>query len=171
MVVCGAIYHWYPKITGTLVPRGHGAIPLLGDLCRLLPRVFAHALSRHHGRAPSLLRNYWYHFPARFGAERKRQHHHRCSGRWLCAVGVPLQPDCQCFQRQESARQSLECNHTRVANRNIRRPDHGNFGKELPCVYRWAYDYSVPVLRKTSFLRTCRRVTPRLRLHNEQYLY
>ena len=23
-------------------------------------------------------------------------------------------------------------------------PEHGNFGKELPKVYRWAYDYSVP---------------------------
>tara|TARA_B110000093_G_C12619211_1_gene265410 strand:- start:131 stop:532 length:402 start_codon:yes stop_codon:yes gene_type:complete len=23
-------------------------------------------------------------------------------------------------------------------------PIHGNFGKELPVVYRWAYDYSVP---------------------------
>ena len=23
-------------------------------------------------------------------------------------------------------------------------PGHGNFGKELPKVYRWAYDYSVP---------------------------
>ncbi len=23
-------------------------------------------------------------------------------------------------------------------------PKHGNFGKELPVVYRWAYDYSVP---------------------------
>jgi cytochrome c oxidase subunit 1 len=23
-------------------------------------------------------------------------------------------------------------------------PKHGNFGKELPLVYRWAYDYSVP---------------------------
>jgi cytochrome c oxidase subunit 1 len=23
-------------------------------------------------------------------------------------------------------------------------PPHGNFGKELPIVYRWAYDYSVP---------------------------
>ena len=23
-------------------------------------------------------------------------------------------------------------------------PGHGNFGKELPVVYRWAYDYSVP---------------------------
>jgi cytochrome c oxidase subunit 1 len=23
-------------------------------------------------------------------------------------------------------------------------PVHGNFGRELPVVYRWAYDYSVP---------------------------
>ena len=23
-------------------------------------------------------------------------------------------------------------------------PGHGNFGKELPLVYRWAYDYNVP---------------------------
>ena len=23
-------------------------------------------------------------------------------------------------------------------------PGHGNFGKELPVVYRWAYDYCVP---------------------------
>jgi cytochrome c oxidase subunit 1 len=23
-------------------------------------------------------------------------------------------------------------------------PEHGNFGKELPKVYRWAYDFSVP---------------------------
>ncbi|MFB3135728.1 MAG: cytochrome c oxidase subunit I, partial [Rhodospirillales bacterium] len=23
-------------------------------------------------------------------------------------------------------------------------PAHGNFGKELPVVYRWAYDYGVP---------------------------
>ena len=23
-------------------------------------------------------------------------------------------------------------------------PPHGNWGKELPVVYRWAYDYSVP---------------------------
>src|SRR5439155_23273131 len=27
-------------------------------------------------------------------------------------------------------------------------PAHGNFGKELPIVYRWAYDYSVPGARE-----------------------
>ena len=27
-------------------------------------------------------------------------------------------------------------------------PGHGNFGKELPVVHRWAYDYSVPVAER-----------------------
>ena len=27
-------------------------------------------------------------------------------------------------------------------------PKHGNFGPELPVVYRWAYDYSVPGRRR-----------------------
>ena len=27
-------------------------------------------------------------------------------------------------------------------------PTHGNFGKELPVVYRWAYDYSVPGVKE-----------------------
>jgi cytochrome c oxidase subunit 1 len=30
-------------------------------------------------------------------------------------------------------------------------PKHGNFGKELPVVYRWAYDYGVP-WSKTDFI-------------------
>jgi cytochrome c oxidase subunit 1 len=27
-------------------------------------------------------------------------------------------------------------------------PKHGNWGKELPVVHRWAYDYSVPGANK-----------------------
>jgi cytochrome c oxidase subunit 1 len=27
-------------------------------------------------------------------------------------------------------------------------PVHGNFGKDLPAVYRWAYDYSVPGIKE-----------------------
>jgi cytochrome c oxidase subunit 1 len=30
-------------------------------------------------------------------------------------------------------------------------PKHGNFGKELPVVYRWAYDYGVPWI-KTDYI-------------------
>ena len=30
-------------------------------------------------------------------------------------------------------------------------PRHGNFGPELPAVYRWAYDYGVPGL-KTDYI-------------------
>ena len=31
-----------------------------------------------------------------------------------------------------------------MADAPTTRPAHGNCGKELPIVYRWAYDYSVP---------------------------
>ena len=27
-------------------------------------------------------------------------------------------------------------------------PTHGNFGKQLPVVYRWAYDYGVPGVKE-----------------------
>ena len=36
-------------------------------------------------------------------------------------------------------------------------PGHGNWGKELPVVYRWAYDYSVPGPSRAS----CRKTSPR----------
>ena len=34
-------------------------------------------------------------------------------------------------------------------------PTHGNFGKELPVVYRWPYDFSVPGSRQRIHSTTC----------------
>ena len=36
-------------------------------------------------------------------------------------------------------------------------PGHGNWGKELPVVYRWAYDYSVPGAGRISCRKTSHR--------------
>ena len=36
-------------------------------------------------------------------------------------------------------------------------PGHGNLGKELPIVYRWAYAYSVPGAPEIFSLKMCRR--------------
>ena len=33
-------------------------------------------------------------------------------------------------------------------------PEHGNFGKELPVVHRWAYDYNVPGAKKDYITQT-----------------
>jgi cytochrome c oxidase subunit I len=49
--------------------------------------------------------------------------------------------------------QSLARHDARMADaRDAAR--HGNWGKELPVVYRWAYDYSVPGAPRTSSRRT-----------------
>jgi len=37
-------------------------------------------------------------------------------------------------------------------------PGHGNWGKELPIVYRWAYDYSVPARQDFVPKMTARRI-------------
>ena len=74
MVVCGAIYHWYPK-SGTLVPRRHGTVPFLDHVCRFLSGVLAHALPRDYGCAPTLLRNHGHNVPAGFCPERECQHY------------------------------------------------------------------------------------------------
>ena len=46
MVIFGAIYHWYPKITGRMLERGAGQVPLLGHLPRRLRDLLPDALSR-----------------------------------------------------------------------------------------------------------------------------
>ena len=39
-------------------------------------------------------------------------------------------------------------------------PGHGNWGKELPVVYRWAYDYSVPGAAQDFIPQNQPRATP-----------
>ena len=50
MVIFGAIYHWYPKITGPDARRDDGPVPLLGHLRRRLRDLLPDALCRA-GRA------------------------------------------------------------------------------------------------------------------------
>ena len=56
LVIFGAIYHWYPKITGRMLDDRHGPDPFLGHLHRRLRDLLPHALSRPPGRAAPLLR-------------------------------------------------------------------------------------------------------------------
>jgi cytochrome c oxidase subunit 1 len=41
-------------------------------------------------------------------------------------------------------------------------PGHGNWGKELPVVYRWAYDYSVPGAKEDFIPQNQPRAIPAL---------
>ena len=46
LVVFGAIYHWYPKITGRMLNDTHGQVPLLGHVPRHLRDLLPDALPR-----------------------------------------------------------------------------------------------------------------------------
>ena len=46
LVIFGAIYHWYPKITGRMLERDDGQDPLLGHLRRRLRDLLPDALCR-----------------------------------------------------------------------------------------------------------------------------
>ena len=55
LVVFGAIYHWYPKVTGTDAERYDGQVSLLGHLPRDLCHLLSDALPGLSGRAAPVL--------------------------------------------------------------------------------------------------------------------
>ena len=56
LVIFGAIYHWYPKITGRMLNDDPGQVPLLGHVPRRLCDLLPDALSRSDRRAAPLSR-------------------------------------------------------------------------------------------------------------------
>ena len=93
LVVFGAIYHWYPKITGRLLDDRLGKHPLLVHVPRHLRDLPADALPRHPRRAAPLLRvqrQHRLHRPER--AHRERVDLDRGGVRRGGAAGVPVQP-------------------------------------------------------------------------------
>ena len=74
----------------------------------------------------------------------ERVHHDRGADRRRCPAGLPVQPG---LEHPATARPPGG-NPWRATTLEWQTPHtppaHGNLGKELPVVYRWAYDYSVP---------------------------
>jgi len=60
--------------------------------------------------------------------------------------------------RQALRRQPVERHVARMADGG-NTAAHGNFGKDLPVVYRWAYDYSVPGVKVDFIPQTYRQPT------------
>ena len=143
MVVLGAIYHWYPKITGRMMHEGMGKIhfwtTFLGTYAIYLPmhylgflgvprRYFsvagtnfipasAHGLNIGITLAALLVGAFQLLFLYNLV--------------WSYYKGKPSGPN--------------PWNATTLEWQTSETPPiHGNFGAELPKVYRWAYDFSVP---------------------------
>jgi cytochrome c oxidase subunit I len=143
LVIFGAIYHWYPKITG---------------------RMFNDALGKLHFWV-TFLGAYLIFFPMHYlGLLGVPRRYHDTSGTnfipdsahdlnafiSVIALIVGVAQLVFLFNMFWSLRygRKADGNPWRATTLEWQTPEtppgHGNWGKELPVVYRWAYDYSVP---------------------------
>jgi cytochrome c oxidase subunit I len=143
MVVFGAIYHWYPKITG---------------------RMFNDALGKLHFWV-TFIGAYAIFFPMHYLGllGMPRRYHDIGQTSFIPDSAHTLNAFISVVALIVGAAQMLflfnmfwSLRHGRKADGNPWNatslewqtpetpPGHGNWGKELPVVYRWAYDYNVP---------------------------
>jgi cytochrome c oxidase subunit 1 len=143
LVILGAIYHWYPKMTGRMLDetlgKFHFWVTFLGAYAIFFPM----------------------HYIGLLGAPRR---YHEMTGTSfiphsaetlnafisVAAFIVGFAQMVFLFNLVWSLFRGKESgpNPWRATTLEWQTPEtppgHGNFGKELPVVYRWAYDYSVP---------------------------
>ena len=144
LVVFGAIYHWYPKITGKMFDERLGKIhfwvTFIGTYSIFLPMHYLGILGvprRYYAYGDAIqfippsvhLANEWITISALIVASAQMIFLFNLV--WSYFHGEPAGG-----------------NPWRATTLEWQTPDtppkHGNWGKELPVVYRWAYDYNVP---------------------------
>ncbi len=142
-VIFGAIYHWYPKITGRMLNHALGLfhfwVTFLGAYLIFFPM--------HYIGLIGVPRRYSELGDMAIATESVHQLNAFIS---IMAFIVGFAQLVFLFNIIWSIRNGKEAggNPWRAASLEWQTPEtppaHGNFGKELPIVYRWAYDYSVP---------------------------
>ncbi|MDX8469599.1 cytochrome c oxidase subunit I [Mesorhizobium sp. VK23B] len=143
LVIFGAIYHWYPKVTGRMLDetlgRFHFWVTFLGAYLIFFPM--------HYLGLMGIPRRYAELTDMTIMTESA---HHLNSFISIMAFIVGFAQMVFLFNLIWSIRHGREAggNPWRATTLEWQTPHtppaHGNFGKELPIVYRWAYDYSVP---------------------------
>jgi cytochrome c oxidase subunit 1 len=143
LVIFGAIYHWYPKITGRMLDEKLGQFhfwtTFLGAYLIFFPM--------HYLGLMGVPRRYNELGDMGLIAESAHQLNAFIS---IMAFIVGLAQIVFLFNLLWSIRHGREAggNPWRATSLEWQTPQtpppHGNWGKELPVVYRWAYDYSVP---------------------------
>jgi cytochrome c oxidase subunit 1 len=143
LVVFGAIYHWYPKITGRMwnlrLGQIHFWLTFLGTYAIYLPMHYLGILG----------------VPRRYYALGKTDFlpdsvHSMNAAITISALIVAAAQLVFLFNMIRSLRYGAraDSNPWRAVTLEWQTPDtppkHGNWGAQLPVVHRWAYDYSVP---------------------------
>src|ERR687897_3818089 len=143
LVIFGAIYHWFPKVTGRMLNDGLGKlhfwITFLGTYAIFFPM--------HYLGFVGIPRRYHDFEGIEFIPESA---HDLNAFITVAALVVGAAQMIFLFNLAWSAFRGRPSgpNPWRATTLEWQTPEtppgHGNWGKELPVVYRWAYDYSVP---------------------------
>jgi cytochrome c oxidase subunit I len=148
LVVFGAIYHWYPKITGKLLDdrlgRIHFWFTFIGTYAIYLPMHYLGILG-----VPR--RYYAYSDAIEFIPDSVHYANEWISISALIVAATQL---IFLFNLVWSLKNGRPAggNPWRATSLEWQTPDtppkHGNWGKDLPVVYRWPYDYNVPGVKQ-----------------------
>jgi cytochrome c oxidase subunit 1 len=159
-VIFGAIYHWYPKVTGRMLNEGLGKfhfwVSFLGAYAIFFPMHYLGLLG--------MPRRYHEMGQTSFVPESAQTLNAFIT---IAALIVGAAQLIFLFNLFWSLRHGREAggNPWRATTLEWQTPEtpppHGNWGKELPVVYRWAYDYNVPGA-KEDFLPQNQPPEPRL---------
>lgn len=143
LVIFGAIYHWYPKITGRMLNQAMGQfhfwVTFLGAYAIFFPM--------HYVGLVGVPRRYVELGQTAFIPDSV---HTLNAFITVAALVVGFAQMVFLFNLFWSLRYGRDAggNPWRATTLEWQTPTtpppHGNWGKELPVVYRWAYDYSVP---------------------------
>jgi len=143
LVVFGAIYHWYPKITGRLwnvkLGKAHFWLTFLGTYAIYLPMHYLGILG--------VPRRYYALGDTAFIPDSV---HSINAAITVAALIVAAAQVIFLYNMIVSLRNGEKAprNPWKATTLEWQTPDtppkHGNWGPKLPVVYRWAYDYSVP---------------------------
>jgi cytochrome c oxidase subunit 1 len=147
LAVFGAVYHWYPKITGRMLNEGLGKfhfwVTFVGLYCIYYPM--------HYLGIMGVPRRYFSNEGANGLPDWIPESAQMVNvGITIAAIGVASVQLVFLYNLFVSATRGKPAggNPWGATTLEWQTPDtpptHGNFGKELPSVYRWAYDYSVP---------------------------
>ena len=143
MVVFGAIYHWYPKITGRMLDDTLGKIHFWATFLG----TYAIYLPMHYLGFLGVPRRYFAVGGTDFIPESA---HSLNAGITIAALFVGVFQLVFLYNLVWSYFRGKPAgsNPWKATTLEWQTPDtppkHGNFGPTLPVVYRWAYDYSVP---------------------------
>ncbi len=143
LVIFGAIYHWYPKVTGRMLndPMGklHFWVTFLGTYAIFFPM--------HYLGLMGVPRRYHESADLSFMSPSAMSLNEFITIAALVVGAVQLVFFFNLFWSLRYGKASGG-NPWRATTLEWQTPEtpppHGNWGKEQPVVYRWAYDYSVP---------------------------